>query len=48
MSRNKMFILNLKIIEAKCLKVSVQGKVWCWHMRFGHLNFRALKLLGEK
>ena len=39
MSRNRIFILNLKTIEAKCLKVIVQDKVWCWHMRFGHLNF---------
>ena len=26
MSRNRMFILNLKTIEAKCLKVSMQDK----------------------
>jgi len=26
----------------------VQDKAWCWHMRFGHLNFAALKSLGEK
>jgi len=48
MSRNRIFILNLKTIEAKCLKVSVQEKARCWHMRFGHLTFGAPKSLGEK
>jgi len=33
MSRNRMFILNLKTNEAKSLKVSVQDKAWCWHGR---------------
>ena len=41
-------MLNLKTIEARCLKASVKDEAWCWHMRFGHLNFGALKALGEK
>ncbi|KAL4341735.1 hypothetical protein GQ457_08G027600 [Hibiscus cannabinus] len=48
MSKNRMFMLNLKMINAKCLKASVENEPWCWHMRFGHLNFGALKMLGEK
>ncbi|KAL4280657.1 hypothetical protein GQ457_03G000810 [Hibiscus cannabinus] len=48
MSKNRMFVLNLKTINAKCLKASVENEAWCWHMRFGHLNFGALKMLGEK
>ena len=43
-----MFLLNLKTIEVKCLKVDVRDEAWRWHMRFGHLNFGALKLLGDK
>ncbi|KAL4289791.1 hypothetical protein GQ457_14G011090 [Hibiscus cannabinus] len=48
MSKNRMFVLNLKTINAKCLKASMKNEAWCWHMRFGHLNFGALKMLGEK
>ncbi|KAL4290879.1 hypothetical protein GQ457_14G021340 [Hibiscus cannabinus] len=48
MSKNRMFVLNLKTINANCLKASVENEAWCWHMRFGHLNFGALKMLGEK
>ncbi|KAL4378928.1 hypothetical protein GQ457_02G031910 [Hibiscus cannabinus] len=48
MSKNRMFVLNLKTINVKCLKASVENEAWCWHMRFGHLNFGALKMLGEK
>ncbi|KAL4369109.1 hypothetical protein GQ457_05G014540 [Hibiscus cannabinus] len=48
MSKNRMFVLNLKTINEKCLKASVVNEAWCWHMRFGHLNFGALKMLGEK
>ena len=45
MSKNRMFLLNLKTIEVKCLRVDVRDKSWRWHMRFGHLNFGALKFL---
>lgn len=44
MAKNRLFPLNLKIIDAKCLKANVQDDSWCWHMQFGHLNFEALKL----
>lgn len=47
MSKNRMFKLNIKTLEAKCLKASVQDLAWCWHMRFGHLNFAAFKTMGE-
>ncbi|RDY09484.1 hypothetical protein CR513_06137, partial [Mucuna pruriens] len=48
MSRNRMFMLSIKTNEAKCLKASIKDEVWCWHMRFGHLNFGALKALGDE
>lgn len=48
MSRNKMFILNLKTIEAKCLKISVQDEAWCWDLRLDHLNFGEVNAIGEK
>ena len=48
MSNNRMFLLNLKTIEVKCLKVDMRDDAWHWHIRFGRLNFGALKLLGDK
>ena len=42
MTKNMLFTLNIKTIDAKCLKDNVQDDSWCWHMRFGHLNFEAL------
>ncbi|RDX81243.1 hypothetical protein CR513_38114, partial [Mucuna pruriens] len=48
MSRNRMFMLSIKTNEAKCLKASIKDEAWCWHMRFGHLNFGALKALGDE
>ncbi|GMI83839.1 hypothetical protein HRI_002053200 [Hibiscus trionum] len=29
MSKNRMFMLNLKTIDAKCLKASVENEAWC-------------------
>ncbi|KAK2969839.1 hypothetical protein RJ640_000656 [Escallonia rubra] len=46
--RNRMFLLDLKMVGPKCLKACAKDTTWRWHMRFGHLNFVALKALGEK
>ncbi|XP_070035165.1 uncharacterized protein [Nicotiana tomentosiformis] len=35
-------------IGGRCLNANVQDESWCWHMRFGQLNFEALKSMGEK
>ncbi|CAN1181758.1 hypothetical protein LINPERHAP2_LOCUS35596, partial [Linum perenne] len=48
MSKNRMFILNIQSEAAKCLKACVKDDTWLWHLRFGHLNFGGLKLLGQK
>ncbi|KAL0356305.1 UNVERIFIED_CONTAM: Retrovirus-related Pol polyprotein from transposon TNT 1-94 [Sesamum radiatum] len=48
MTSNRMFKLNVKTAEAKCLQVCINNSSWIWHMRFGHLNFEGLKMLGEK
>ncbi|XP_070022658.1 uncharacterized protein [Nicotiana sylvestris] len=48
MAKNRLFFLNLKTIDAKCLKANVQDESWYWHMQFEHLNFEALKSMGEK
>ncbi|RDX98959.1 hypothetical protein CR513_18068, partial [Mucuna pruriens] len=43
-----MLTLSIKTNEVKCLKASIKYEAWCWHMRFGHLNFGALKSLGDE
>lgn len=47
MLNNRMFLLNLNIIKARCLKDSVEDEVWCWDMRFCHLNFKTFKVMKE-
>ncbi|KAL0457718.1 UNVERIFIED_CONTAM: Retrovirus-related Pol polyprotein from transposon TNT 1-94 [Sesamum latifolium] len=48
MTSNRMFKLNVKTAEEKCLQACINNSSWIWHMRFGHLNFEGLKMLGEK
>ena len=48
MSRNKMFLLNIQGGVTKCLKVCYKDSSWLWHLSFGHLNFKGLKLLSKK
>ncbi|KAL0320216.1 UNVERIFIED_CONTAM: Retrovirus-related Pol polyprotein from transposon TNT 1-94 [Sesamum radiatum] len=48
MTSNRMFKLNVKTAEAKCLQACINDSSGIWHMRFGHLNFEGLKMLGEK
>ncbi|PKU84548.1 hypothetical protein MA16_Dca017934 [Dendrobium catenatum] len=39
MTRNRMFILNIKNGVMKYLKTCVKDQSRLWHMRLGHLNF---------
>ncbi|KAL0320406.1 UNVERIFIED_CONTAM: hypothetical protein Sradi_5302100 [Sesamum radiatum] len=48
MTSNRMFKLNVKTAEAKCLQACINDSSWIWNMRFGHLNFEGFKMLGEK
>ena len=48
MAKNRLFPLTLQTIDAKCLKDNVQDDSWCWHIRFGHLNFKTLKSMEDK
>ncbi|CAJ2652499.1 unnamed protein product [Trifolium pratense] len=48
MERNRMYKLNLRSVQEKCLQVNVEDKVSLWHLCFGHLHHTGLKRLAEK
>ena len=48
MSKNKIFILNIKTDVVKCLKSYIKDSSWLWHLRFGYLNFDDLNLWSSK
>ena len=45
MKKNKMYKLDLKIVQERCLKLDVKEEAMMWHFRFGHLNFGGLAKL---
>lgn len=47
LTKNIIFLLDLKNCGPMCLKIGIQDPSWIWHMRFGHLNFDGLKALGD-
>jgi len=48
MKKNRMYKLELKIIQEKCLKLDVQDETMMWRFRFGHLHFDGLMELVKK
>ena len=40
---NKLYKIELKPVEPKCLMASIGNQAWLWHGRLGHVNFRSLK-----
>ena len=48
MSQNRMFKLNLKNLQEKCLQAKSEDKATLWHKRFGHLHYGGLKDLSNK
>nr|KYP43697.1 Retrovirus-related Pol polyprotein from transposon TNT 1-94 [Cajanus cajan] len=48
MKKNRMYKLELNILQNKCLKLDVKDEAMMWHFRFGHLNFGGLAELSRK
>ncbi|GAU10379.1 hypothetical protein TSUD_422780, partial [Trifolium subterraneum] len=48
MGRNRMYKLNLRSVQEKCLQVNIEDKASLWHLRFGHLHHAGLKRLAKK
>ncbi|CAA0822344.1 cysteine-rich RLK (RECEPTOR-like protein kinase) 8 [Striga hermonthica] len=46
-SRNRLYLLDLKVEQPVCLAVRHTEKPWLWHARFGHLSFDALGRLRK-
>lgn len=46
MESNQMFKVNLEYSQEKCLQIE-KSTTSLWHKRFGHLNYRALKLMAK-
>ena len=48
MMSNKMFLLDVSNMESFTLVASANDESKLWHLRYGHLNIKGLKLLVEK
>ena len=46
--RNRLYVMRVKLTSPVCLLSKMDEVAWCWHARFGHLNFRSLRELGTK
>ena len=47
-THNRLYKIELKFVEPKCLLSSNGDQAWLWHGRLGHVNFRSLKQLVGK
>lgn len=48
MTENKMFPLELSCLDDCAMVANVRNESRLWHLRYGHLHFNGLKLLGQK
>lgn len=46
-SRNKLYIIDLHPTQPMCMLASFREDAWLWHVRYGHLNFQALRNLAH-
>jgi len=46
-TRNRLYLLDLKVEQPVCLTAACAEEPWLWHGRLGHLNFDALGRLGK-
>ena len=48
LSKNKIFKIEVQVMEHRYLSAAVSRDEWIWHYRFGHLNFRYLYELKKQ
>jgi hypothetical protein len=46
--RNRLYVMTVKVASPICLLPKMDEAAWLWHVRYGHLNLRALQELGSK
>ena len=48
MSKNRMFLINIKIEIERCYQADLKEESSLCHLRYRHLNYETLKLLSSK
>ena len=48
MMQNIIFAFNLHCEASTTLNVAYHDSLWLWHIRYGHLSMKGLKLLYNK
>ncbi|GAU24969.1 hypothetical protein TSUD_312040 [Trifolium subterraneum] len=48
MSTNRMYIITAPVLVPMCLQTSIEDNTQLWHLRYGHLSIKGLKLLSKK
>lgn len=48
LASNRTFKVGIQVMEHKCLAAAINQEEWIWHYRFGHLNFKDLRMLERK
>jgi hypothetical protein len=44
-SSNRLYRVDLKLVETECLMGSLEEPEWLWHGWLGHVNFRTLRMV---
>jgi transposase InsO family protein len=47
-TKNRLYKIEMQPARPVCLMGSIEEPAWLWHARLGHVNFRSMKVLGEK
>ncbi|KAD7480463.1 hypothetical protein E3N88_03599 [Mikania micrantha] len=45
---NRLYKINLQVVQPACLHVNLDNQAWLWHARLGHLNFESIKDLTRR
>jgi hypothetical protein len=46
-SKGRLYVLHLELSQPVCLSARSDDMAWCWHARYGHLHFDALRKLAR-
>lgn len=48
LTKNRTFKVGIQTPEHRCCATEVSKEEWIWHYRYGHMNFKHLRLLQRK